>query len=353
MNLPVITAVTAWVPEAIPLAQWTMMESALHASGHAGWDAWVRSWHPDHAHWLEASPGEQIAGTCLANPGLAAPDMTCMVPVETGTDLSGLAAKVAKAIGAARAWDARPVDVVMFCHSSLDEHVSTTIAGRLRAEIGTPCLAFSVSQQHGVTPFTALRLAADLIVAEPEVHTILIVAAEKWCPPFSRICGADIVHGDAAAALLVERTRHETAGLQLLDAATRHVPAHIRRPAAGAADALASTLLSMIDCLLAQHGLHRDEIDTVVGHPAISSLTTAVCERLGRPGTEAPHQDCVHLGAAESFARLAQALRHANHCCTHRILLWGYGMGGFVGTALLKAHSAPTLHQQDDIRCVP
>ncbi|MEX3916452.1 3-oxoacyl-ACP synthase [Paraburkholderia sp. BR10872] len=350
MNAPVITAIAAWVPDAIPLSQWMAMESALRASGHAGWDAWVRSWHSGYGHWLEACPSEKAGGSRLAGSGLAAPNMSCMVPVETGTDLSGLAAKVAKAICATRAQDARPVDVVMFCHSSLDQHVSTTIAGRLRAEIGTPCFPFSVSQQHGVTALTALRLAADLLVAEPDVHTILIVAAEKWCPPFSRICGPDIVHGDAAGALLVERTHHGTGGLQLLDAAARHVPAGIRRPAAGAADARTFTLRSMIDCLLARHGLHRDAIGAVVGHPGSSSLTAAVCELLDRPCTEAPHQDCVHLGAAESIVRLAQELGRADYCRTHRVLLWGYGMGGFVGTALLEAHGTPSLYQHDDIR---
>ncbi|MDS0862937.1 3-oxoacyl-ACP synthase, partial [Burkholderia pseudomultivorans] len=68
------------------------------------------------------------------------------MPVERDTDLSGLAAKMALAICAARPVNAAPIDIAMFCHSSLNEHVSTTTAGRLRAVINTPCFAFSVSQ---------------------------------------------------------------------------------------------------------------------------------------------------------------------------------------------------------------
>ena len=61
MNTPVITAVATWVPDPIPLSRWRAIESALRASGHPGWDAWMRSWHPDYGHWLEAWPGEESA----------------------------------------------------------------------------------------------------------------------------------------------------------------------------------------------------------------------------------------------------------------------------------------------------
>ncbi|RDK01109.1 3-oxoacyl-ACP synthase [Paraburkholderia lacunae] len=352
MNLPVITAVTAWVPDAIPLSQWTAIESALRTTGHSGWDAWVKSWHPDYGHWLEAWPGGETGGSPPVHPDLPPPDLACAVPVETGTDLSGLAAKVANAICATRPPDARPIDVIVFCHSSLDEHVSTTIAGRLCAEVGTPCFPFSLSQQHGASPFTALRLASDLLIAEPDVHTILIVAAEKWCPPFSRICGPDIVHGDAAGALLVERTDNGTGGMQLLDVAARHVAVDICRHATGIPNARTFTSLSMIDSLLARHGLRPDDIDEVVGHPGIPSLSGAVWRFLGRPDAVVQHQVCVHLGAAESIVRLAQALSGAACRRPHRVLLWGYGFGGFIGTALLETRGAPFLYRQNDVRSV-
>ncbi|MFM0651942.1 beta-ketoacyl-[acyl-carrier-protein] synthase family protein [Paraburkholderia sediminicola] len=259
---------------------------------------------------------------------------------------------MANAICATRPPDARPIDVIAFCHSSLDEHVSTTVAGRLCAEVGTPCFPFSLSQQHGASPFTALRIASDLFIAEPDVHTILIAAAEKWCPPFSRMCGPRIVQGDAAGALLIERTDQGGGDLQLLDAATRHVPVDIRTRAAGVPDAPTFALLSMIEFLLARHDLRHEDIDEVVGHPGIPSLTRAVGELLNRPGTGVQHAVCVHLGAAESIVRLAQALARTTCRQRRRVLLWSYGIGGYVGTALLEARRAPSLDQQDDVRSV-
>lgn len=352
MNQPVITAVTTWVPDAIPLSQWAAIESALRATGHSGWDAWAKSWHPDYGHWLEAWPGRETGGSPPMHPNLPTSDPTCAVPVETGTDLSGLAAKVTHAICATRPPDARPIDVIAFCHSSLAEHVSATVAGRLCAEIGAPCFSFSLSQQHGVSPFTALRLASDLFIAEPDVHTILIVAAEKWSPPFSRICGPDMVHGDAAGAVLVERTGDAAGGLQLLDVAVRHVPVDVWHRATGVPDARTFTLLSMIDFLLARHGLRHREIDEIVGQPCVPSLADAVCGHFGRPDAAVQHQVGIHLGAADSIVRLAQALSRAACLRTRRMLLWGYGIGGFVGTALLEADGASFLSRQDHVRSV-
>jgi 3-oxoacyl-[acyl-carrier-protein] synthase III len=117
-------------------------------------------------------------------------------------------------------------------------------------------------------------------------------------------------------------------------------------------DARTFTLLSMIDVLLARHGLRHGEIDEIVGHPGIPSLADAVCEHFGRPDVRAQHEVGIHLGAAESIVRLAQTLRRVA-CLRHRrILLWGYGIGGFVGTALLEACGAPSCRGQHDVRSV-
>ncbi|WP_042264360.1 beta-ketoacyl-[acyl-carrier-protein] synthase family protein [Paraburkholderia heleia] len=352
MSQAVITAVTAWVPDAMTLSRWTALERALRTTGHSGWDAWVKSWHPDYGHWIEAWPHRESGGSLPVPPDPLSPDLACEIPVETRTDLSGLATKVANGICSVRPHGARPIDVVMFCHSTPDEHVSTTVAGRLCADVGPPCIAFSVSQQHGASAFTALRLASDLLVAEPDVHTILIVAAEKWYPPFSRICGPGIVHGDAAGALLVERAGHGPDGLHLLDVASQRVPVEIRQRTGVVPDGWTFALLSMIDFLLTRHALHSCDIDEILGQPGMTSLADAVSGHFGRPDARAQHEVGIHLGAADSIVRLAQALNCARSLRTHRMLLWGYGIGGFVGTALLGARGVPSFCQQNVVRPV-
>ncbi|WP_434715364.1 3-oxoacyl-[acyl-carrier-protein] synthase III C-terminal domain-containing protein [Paraburkholderia sp. A3RO-2L] len=362
MNTPVITALATAVPETMPLSRWLKIESARRLKGHPGWDAWMRSWQPDYGHWLQTWPRHECDGLCLWHHALASPpDMAAMVPVEGGTALSGLAAKVTRTICRSRP-GAHPVDVIMFCHSSLDEHVSTTIAGRLCAEVGTSCscFAFSVSQQQGASVFTALRLAADLFIAEPDVQTMLIVAAEKWFPPFSRCDGAQIVQGDGAGALLLERASEETKGLQVIDAAARPVrdrpagasPAFARawRVADIVAEHWTPSLIATIESLLARNRLRPDEVDRIIGHRGLPSMARAVCELFASQDTELAHEHHVHLGAAESIVRLAHGLGDGDIRNHYRVLLWGFGLGGFVGAALLEAHGAPALYLNDHAR---
>jgi 3-oxoacyl-[acyl-carrier-protein] synthase III len=351
MNAPVITAVATWVPDAVPLSQWYDIEKRLRLMEHPGWSAWITSWQPDYARYLERFGNAQDDDSVRAVGGLAGPQG---IPVETRTDLSGLAAKVAKTICDARAPGAAPVDIVMFCHSSLDEHVSTTTAGR--AVVGTPCFPFSVSQQQGASVFTALRLAADLFIAEPDTCTILIVGAEKWCPPFPRWAAPHILQGDAASALLVERASVAARGLRLIDASTRNVAPlaasrlEIRRTSRGA---WAPALISKIGEMLERHGHRMNEVDEVIGQSGCPLLTRAVSRALGRPETGPLREHYAHLGAAESIVRLAHTLSVTTLRQRALMIMWGFGPGGYIGGALLEAHGAPSLYVRDEVRCLP
>lgn len=341
MSRPVITALTSCVPPAMPLSRWLEKESALRTTSNPGWNTWMRSWHPDYAHWLEASPQIEAGHPPTLSHDPAIPDRCYMIPVETTLDQTGLAARVLRNICARRPGNASPIDVIMFCHTTPGERVPATTAGRLCEETGASCLAFSVSQQQGASVLTALRLAGDLLLAEADVHTILIVAAEKWYPPFTRCATGGVIHGDAAGALLIQRAAPESGGLRILDAETRRVP-HRSQPGITESDeSWASTLTKLIDLLLARNGLRRNQINDVIGHQGMPSLSIAVHSHLGRPAVRERRKESAHLGAAESIVRLAQtpdclAPRH-----DRRTLLWGFGIGGFIGAALLEARGMP------------
>ncbi|WP_244101766.1 3-oxoacyl-ACP synthase [Burkholderia cepacia] len=237
-----------------------------------------------------------------------------------------------------------PIDIVMFCHSSLNEHVSTTVAGRLRAVVGSPCFPFSVSQQQGASTFTALQLADDLFIAEPEIRAILVVAAEKWCPPFSRWTDQGIVQGDAAGAILLERATCVSAGLRVIDARTnRFQRLSTQRPLThpDIGTDWAPVLLSTIDAMLSRHKLHVDDLNTIVGPEIDPHLDELVGGHLKRRVIGLTHRRRVHLGAPELIVKLTDALESHNLPVQGRILMWGVGLGGYVGCALLEAHGKP------------
>jgi 3-oxoacyl-[acyl-carrier-protein] synthase III len=351
MSTPVITALAAYVPPAIPLARWYEIEAKLQATALTGWPAlvyppWFAAYGLDPGQITER-PGDTGVSSADCATGVD------LVPVEAQRDLSGLAADAAQAICGAREPCSPPVGVVMFCHSSLNEHVSTTTAGRLRAVIGSPCFPFAVSQQQGASVFTALRLASDLFAAEPDLHAILIVAAEKWCHPFSRRAGRWALQGDAACALLVERASPATRGLRLLAAATRtlhqiEVPFALSLPPSGTDTAFTPALLDLIDTLLLQHRIRADQIAAVIGHNINLPPGDAVSRHPGLSQTHPMVDGRAYLGAAESIVRLTEALDAPELPHGSLILAWGIGLGGYVGCTLLEAQGTPQLCALND-----
>ncbi|TAM18575.1 MAG: 3-oxoacyl-ACP synthase [Pandoraea sp.] len=343
-NAPLITALAVYVPPPVALDRWQDIEPTPHETAPSGWDAWIASWRREYG--ARTATAKEAASTDLndASAEGASNPRVDRAPVELEADQSGLAARVTHAICAARHREAASIDFVIFCHTSLNEHVSTTVAGRLRTIVGTPCFPFSVSQQQGASLFTALQLATDLLIAEPDARTILIVAADKWCPPFSRWTGQAILHGDAAGAILVERPALATRGLQLIDASAHplhRASAHPPLSRAGIECVWAPALLSTIDAMLARHGLHSNGLAATVGQAIDPKLDDLVCRHLGVCSTE-PRR-CAYLGAADSIIRLARTLGSHRFTSQDRILMWGIGLGGYTGCALLAAHGFPSI----------
>ncbi|RQR25032.1 3-oxoacyl-ACP synthase [Burkholderia sp. Bp9142] len=342
MNAPVITALASYVPRTVAVYRDCGIEPTHDAPIRSGWHAWVASWQADYA----PHPTKKASVTRSAAVNAAADEIRC-VPVERDTDLSGLAAKVAQLICAARPADAAPIDIAMLCHSSLNEHVSTTTAGRLRAVIGAPCFPFAVSQQQGASTFTALQLASDLLIAEPEIHTILIVAAEKWCSPFSRWTDQGIVQGDAAGAILVERSGPASCGLVVIDARANRL--HRLTTSAPLSNQAIRTdwvraLRSTIDAILLRHALQPNDVGTVVGAGIDPQLDEAICRHLGRSLIEFSDRRRAYLGAAEPIVQLANVFESHDLPVCERILTWGIGLGGFVGCALFESHGRPLVY---------
>lgn len=341
MNTPVITALASYVPRSVAVHRECGIEPTHATPIRSGWHAWVASWQADYA----LPPTKNAAATRRAAADTAPDECRC-VPVERDTDLSGLAAKVAQTICAARPANAAPIDIAMFCHSSLNEHVSTTTAGRLRAVIGAPCFPFSISQQHGASTFTALQLASDLLIAEPKIHTILIVAAEHWRPPFSRWTEQGIVQGDAAGAILIERAGPASCGLVVIDARASRLH-RLATPASPSSLDIRTdwvpALRSTIDAILLRHALQPSDLGTVVGAGIDPQVDEAICRHLSRRVVEFSNRRRAHLGAAEPIVQLADVLESHDLPVCDRILTYGIGLGGFVGCALFESHGRPHL----------
>ncbi|WP_275921543.1 beta-ketoacyl-[acyl-carrier-protein] synthase family protein [Burkholderia sola] len=335
MMPPVVTALCSYVP---PVRKLDEQVSAIEPTATrplTGWDAWMALWRTECT---------SLGPTAM--PRIGPGDRSLRAPVAHTTDLSGLAAYVTRAICAARPRAAAPVDVVIFCHSSVDEHISTTTAGRLASVVGAPdrpCFSFSISQQGSTAPFTALRLAQDLFVAERDLLTVLIAAAEKWVAPFSRHTGTGPLQGDAAAAVLLERFGASTRGLRLIDAQTHPCPA----PSGDSTHRYAppdsphlQTMLQLITALLAKHAISPCD---VIAIGQCNVLAAALQQQLGIASLAGVRTHDANLGAADTIEQLTSMAQTHTFPSQGTLLLWNIAPCGYVGCALLDAHSAPVL----------
>jgi 3-oxoacyl-[acyl-carrier-protein] synthase III len=351
MMPPVVTALAAYVPPAVPFQQWRQIEEELHATPLTEWarlvyPPWFAAYGLDLRH-LTAPP----VGRLPASAQVAAP-VADFVPIEQCHDLSGLAAHVTQMICPKRGSEATPIDVVIFCHSCMHEHPSTTTAGRLCALLGSHPFSFSIAQQQGASVFSALRVGSDLLLAEAGLHAILIVAAEKWWHPFARRIGHWTVQGDAAGATLLERDSPSTPGLRLLATAIEPLcragaPLELPMSLLDTNAIFAPPLIALIDTLLRQHGLRPADIDAVIAHQVNQPLTDAVSQALGLPRSKCAAGKRAYLGSAEFIVRLAETLNAVELAHGALVLAWGLGLGGYISCALLEVRGAPVLRFTD------
>ncbi|WP_105132032.1 3-oxoacyl-ACP synthase [Burkholderia sp. BE12] len=340
MMSPIITALSTYVPPTIALTRAPRSAdaelTASHTATRTGWDAWITAWRADF--------GAFDTPVASANDGIDHHARSLRIPVEREEQLSGLAVRVANEILAIRHPAAVPIDIIVFCHSSVEEHVSTTTAGRLASVVG-PCFAFSVSQQHGVSLFSALQLVRDLMVAESDVQCALIVAAEKWTPPFSRWTAQGSAQGDAAAAALLERATATTRGFRVMDAQTRQCPVRPDYPSSQRSysdSASERILLQLIDAMLAQHALAACDV-TGIGQDLDPTRTKRVSHRLNMKAHTHARLHDAHLGAAEPIIQLAERLADNTLPTRGHLLIGGMSVCGYVGCALLDARGAPAI----------
>lgn len=349
MNTPIVTALATYVPPAVSFDAWCQIEEQLAVMPLSEWSRlvyppWFAAYGLDLQQLTAPSEDSSSVSGTLGEPNRD------FVPIEQHRDLSELAVHVARPICARSDRRTPSADVVIFCHSSLNEHVSTTTAGRLCALIGERPFSFSLAQQQGASVFSALRVASDLLLAEPELRAILIVAAEKWCYPFTRRIGRWTMQGDAAGAVLLERETLQTSkrGLRLLATAVQPLcradapfglPASLRDTNA----IFAASLVALINTLLRQQGLCLSDVTAVIGHQVNGLLVDALSQQLDLPRVHCVVDQRAYLGTAEFIVRLAETLDAAEIKQGSLLLAWGIGLGGYVSCALLESLGTPPL----------
>ncbi|CAM2197860.1 3-oxoacyl-ACP synthase [Paraburkholderia kururiensis] len=227
-------------------------------------------------------------------------------------------------------------DQIIVCTTSFEHDLALSCACRLHCELGSSQAPFAIGQLQDVSFLMALEVALAMMSADTGLHAILIVAAERWIPPFARRVDPLTVMGDGAAAVLL--SRDPVPGWLVRDVAIR-TPAAVSISGMGLLPASAATLLEIIDQTCLRAGVRPADIEWIVPASIGASIAHEISLRGGLP-TQRHWHACEalpgHLCAADMPARLDALWKSIRPIAGQRALMWSSGFQGQAGCALFE-----------------
>jgi 3-oxoacyl-[acyl-carrier-protein] synthase III len=122
---------------------------------------------------------------------------------ETSSDM---AVEVGRRILARERGLAGKIDVVIYYHSTLNQIPMASTPCRLQHELELRnAYAFAVAEKGGNASLLSLKIACEMLAAEADINTILLIGSEKHVEPYKRTLGNITVRGDSASAMVVRR----------------------------------------------------------------------------------------------------------------------------------------------------
>ncbi len=233
---------------------------------------------------------------------------------------------------------------LLLCYSIPDEAVASSTACRLQYELAQPgAFPFALGQQNDVIAFTALAVAQAMLCAERDLSTALLVAVDRWIQPQQRRMGDVTLAGDAAAALLVERS--DAPGLRLVEARTHPAKRHASGAGGSAfrwnVDEAAAAVLLLARELMSDHGWAQGTLGWVVEHNLNAVLASRVRCALAavRACTIENGTADGYLSSADPLAGLHRLLGRRGLASGDRVLMWGASVHMEVACALFEVRS--------------
>jgi 3-oxoacyl-[acyl-carrier-protein] synthase-3 len=327
-----IAATARYVPQARVRPEVPVQErAATPASMH---EAVMQSIYADTLRWRREATAPSAVDHSFWS---MRPAMPTRVASEPRLTLSEMASTVArKAIRRCPSKDNCAPDQIIVCATSFEHDLALSCAGRLHSELGSTGVPFAIGQLQGVSFFLALQVAADMVASDDHMHTALIVAAERWLPPFSRQNGSLTALGDGAAAVLVRRRAGPGWHVRSVTIYTPPNAASIP-PHGTFVDEAA--VVEAIGKTCTQAGLKPAALDWIVPPRINVSLACKVSAQARLPAGRMWYPDpwdSEYLCAADAPARLDMLLHSVAPSHGQCILLWSAGFQGQAACAILE-----------------
>ncbi|WP_321943613.1 3-oxoacyl-[acyl-carrier-protein] synthase III C-terminal domain-containing protein [Paraburkholderia tropica] len=294
----------------------------------------MQSVYADTLRWrCEASSGPHpgSGNHCLKpEPSATAAHVAC----EPGFLLSDMASMVAgEAIRRCAGRDADTPDHVVVCATSLEHDLALSCACRLHSELGVAGLPFAIGQLQAVSFFLALHVVSDMMANDHGIGSVLIVGAERWLPPFSRLAGSIAVLGDGAAAVVIGR--HTEPGWLVLAVSVRTCGVPCARSDIFVDETL---IIEVVGQACTQATLSPAGIDWIVPPHIDANLACRITAHAGLSAERMwyPQEKTGYLCSADAPAQLDALLQEIVPSEGQRILLWSVGLQGQAACAILE-----------------
>ena len=300
-------------------------------------EALMQSVYADTIHWRQTEyPAGPADADDLATPPDASGILT--VAVERELMLSDMALHVARRVLATAGHHAGAdtIDQIIVCQSSFEHDLTLSCACQLHCELGQGEVPFALGQLQGASFVMALKVAVALMATDAQTRTVLIVAAERWRPPFQRTIGALTALGDGAAAVLVQAGAEMGWSVRGLTVRTPAVPPGVERRLAWIDTA---TLTGAIDETCLQAGVSPAAIDWVLPAHLNRTLARDISAQCGLSSARTVLGDAGSIGylcAADTPVNLDRLLRGITPHPGQYILAWSAGFQGQAACVLLQ-----------------
>jgi 3-oxoacyl-[acyl-carrier-protein] synthase III len=295
-------------------------------------DAIMRSVYADTLCWRQQATPPVAAN----HPSRSVhPAMPAHVASEPLLSLSEMASAVAgEAIRRYPSKEDPVPDQIIVCGTSLEHDLALSCAGRLHSELGSTGVPFAIGQIHGVSFFLALQVVTDMMISDDRMRTALIVGAERWLPPFSRLAGTLTALGDGAAAVLVRRNAGP--GWRVLSV-NLSTPSACVAPHDTCIDE--TVMVEVIGQTCEQARLKPAALDWIVPPRINTTLASNVSAKARLPVWRMWYpepRDIGYLCAADAPAQLHTLLQTVVPAHGQRVLLWSTGCQGQAACAVLE-----------------
>ncbi|MCW3675960.1 3-oxoacyl-ACP synthase [Burkholderia cenocepacia] len=262
-----------------------------------------------------------------------------LVVAESNLSLSDMALRAARLLYDGASQLPRP-DQIIVCSTSFEHDLALSCAGRLHHELASRRPPFAIGQLQDVSYATALDLTLAMMDADTELNTVLIVAAERWLPPFSRYVDLHTRLADGAAAALL--TRHPTPGWRVRGL-TICTPATPSSSSVIATPVDSATLIGAINKALARAACQATQMDWIVPATTDNRLLRSIRAHGDLPLERIWLADDTpgHLCAAHTPARLDSLTRAVSPRDGQHLLVWSTGFHGQVACSILQFCEAP------------